>query len=310
MNKALGRFIKGQYDQWIKPTAKMPMTITILDPTDRTGRGGDHMPFSEGGIPAIRFTESYENGDGSPTSGRQHNSNDIIGDDTNADGKIDKFYVNFDYLARNVQINAIGLIGGALGPQVPDFTLSEPLPQRYIRVTVTAPTSPVGSYKIAVRNSGNNDFAVAYTLKDSLNFTVPGTVAGRTYYIAMAAVDANGAQSLYSQEKSITAAVDGPTPIIRGKISGAAPRLMTPMVSIDRISFRIQGLTTFMHSQFTLDIVNSRGKVLRSHRWVNGGGDQEITLNRLGIPASLYQILLKKQGKVIDTQALLLTPTE
>src|SRR3989338_2771381 len=204
MNKSLARFIKGQYEQWIMPAAAIPMTINIMDPTDRTGRGGDHEPFSEANIPAIRFTESYENGNGTPTGGRQHTVNDVISD---ANGT----YVNFDYLARNVRINAMGLIGGALGPQVPAFTLAEPQPQRYIVVTITNPTSPVGAYKVAVRVSGNNNFAVVYSAGPT--FTVPNTQAGVTYYIAVAALDGSGAQSLYSQEQSITASVNGPPPV-------------------------------------------------------------------------------------------------
>ncbi|HAO99445.1 MAG TPA: hypothetical protein DCQ83_05320, partial [Fibrobacteres bacterium] len=178
MHKAYARFVKGQYEKWLKPTAPIPMEIMIMSPVDRTGRGGDHQPFSDIGMTAVRFTESYENGNGGATSGRQHTTRDVISEG-------DTMFVNFEYLRRNTQINAIGLIGAALGPQSPDLTLTETT-QHNVQVTVTGSTSPVGTYKIAVRTTGNNDFAVVYTLQGGTTFLLPNTVANTTYYVAVA----------------------------------------------------------------------------------------------------------------------------
>jgi hypothetical protein len=277
------------------------MNIRIMDPTDRTGRGGDHTPFATRGFPAIRFTSTHENGNASPTGGNQHTTRDLIREEGTG-----RYLVNFGYLARNSVINAMGLIGGALGPQVPDFSLSEPQPQRYIRVTVTSPTSPVGVYKVAVRTSGSNDFAVVYTLRDSLNFTVPGTQAGTTYYIALAAVDGNGAQSLYSQEKSITASVNGPVPIAAREKSPRAPELRAPRILPDRITFEILRLPA-KPGRASLEITDAQGKTVGVHTFMPVGTAYEVTLDRKRLAPGIYEVLLKSGSKSLGSRRLVLT---
>src|SRR6202000_775537 len=82
-HKGLSRFIKLEYKEMIQPYAAVPMTINIMTPEDRTGRGGDHMPFRALGYPAMRFTAENEYGDADVTSPtyieHQHTSSDSIG---------------------------------------------------------------------------------------------------------------------------------------------------------------------------------------------------------------------------------------
>src|SRR5205807_2453494 len=95
--------------EMVLPGATVPMGINIMTPEDRTGRGGDHIPFRALGYTAMRFTAQNEDGNADVTSAsyadRQHTSGDSIGVDVNNDGVIDSYYVDFDYLARNTVIN-------------------------------------------------------------------------------------------------------------------------------------------------------------------------------------------------------------
>jgi len=61
-HKNLARYTKLQYQEEILPSATVPMQISIMSAEDRTGRGGDHIPFRENGFTAIRFTSANENG--------------------------------------------------------------------------------------------------------------------------------------------------------------------------------------------------------------------------------------------------------
>jgi hypothetical protein len=69
---------------------------------DRVGRGGDHRPYVEMGVPGLRFTERVEN------EKRQHRPEDVLSG------------VNFGYVANVARLNAasIATLGSAL--QAPD----------------------------------------------------------------------------------------------------------------------------------------------------------------------------------------------
>ena len=58
--KGLSRFIKLEYKENLSSLVAVPMGINIMSPEDRTGRGGDHIPFREGGYTAMRFTAENE----------------------------------------------------------------------------------------------------------------------------------------------------------------------------------------------------------------------------------------------------------
>ncbi|HAD11381.1 MAG TPA: hypothetical protein DCF33_02975, partial [Saprospirales bacterium] len=93
-HKQLARFIKLQYQENLQPIAEVPMNVRIMSPEDRTGRGGDHIPFRQKGYPAMRFTAANDHGDASNGPGyddRQHTSEDILGADTDGDGAVDSF---------------------------------------------------------------------------------------------------------------------------------------------------------------------------------------------------------------------------
>lgn len=83
---------------------------------DRLGRGGDHRPFVEAGLPAVRFTEPLENYDHEHQTPRTENGREY--------GDLVKF-VNFEFLGNVARANAETLRRLAMAPSAPrDVTIS------------------------------------------------------------------------------------------------------------------------------------------------------------------------------------------
>ncbi len=199
IHKGLARFVKLEYKEMIRPIAAVPMAIHIMSDEDRIGRGGDHIPFRQQGYASIRFTSANEHGDADVSDpnyhDRQHTSDDILGADTDADGIIDSFFVNFNYLARNAVINGNAAAMAAIGPKTPDFALSTDAQNRMV-VQITQQTG-YPAYRIGVRTL-TNDWDSVYTLTGSLTQTLQ--VPGANYVVSVASVDADGVESLFSRE--------------------------------------------------------------------------------------------------------------
>lgn len=121
-SKNFARYTKLGYDTYVASLMQVPSVINIMSGEDRTGRGGDHIPFRRNGYAAIRFTSANEHGDANVTdpnySDRQHTSNDVLGLDTDGDSELDSFFVDFRYLYRNAIINGFtaGLVSAAPEP--------------------------------------------------------------------------------------------------------------------------------------------------------------------------------------------------
>lgn len=202
-HKQLARYIKLEYQENLLPTAAVPMTIRIMSPEDRTGRGGDHIPFRQKGYPAMRFTAANEHGDASNGPGyddRQHTSDDILGVDTDGDTVVDSFFVQFNYLARNAVINgnAAAMIARAV-PRPTDFTAFRTGSQ--LTVTVIDPAN-LGVYRVALRSTAN-DWDTVFTLNGSTTGLFPCNPTG-ALIVSVAGVDAQGIESLFSGEKLAT----------------------------------------------------------------------------------------------------------
>jgi len=196
-HKQLARFIKLQYHEEMQPLAAVPMLVSIMTPEDRTGRGGDHIPFREQGFAAMRFTSANEHGNAdvgnSNYHDRQHTSADVLGVDTDGDSAIDSFFVDFNYLARNSAINGNAIAMAAIGPEPVDLTVNKSTDSVFVDIS---DPNGYGLYRVFVRSS-TNDF-------DSL-FTTPLThfVFKRptgTFFVSAASVDADGVESLFSKE--------------------------------------------------------------------------------------------------------------
>lgn len=203
LSKQLARYIKLEYHENLEATQSVPMNIRIMTPEDRTGRGGDHIPFRSRGFPAMRFTAANEHGDASNGAGyedRQHTSDDILGVDTDNDNAIDSFFVQFNYLSRNALINgnAAAMIARAV-PTPASFTGARTGSTVTIDITDTL---NIGHYRIALR-SATNDWDTVYTLDNATSGTFPCNPTGGLF-VSVASVDELGIESLFSGEKIIT----------------------------------------------------------------------------------------------------------
>ena len=203
-NKQWARYVKLEYKEQLSHLVTVPTDLQIMEPDDRSGRGGDHQAFTADGYTAVRFTQANEDGDASNVAGytdRQHNIRDSLGKDTNGDGIIDSLYVDLDYLARNTLVNGNSLAMVALGPDT--ITLKASL---FSANTVQVQFTPAGApaYRVAVR-SATNDWDTVYTVTgaSSATLAVPYS-SNTTFYISAAAVDANNIESQFSTEYTLS----------------------------------------------------------------------------------------------------------
>lgn len=153
-HKQLARLIKIIQEEEVNPYLATPMTIRIMSSEDRSGRSGDHIPFRQKGYPAIRFCSSNEHGNGSGTApDRQHSTRDVLGIDSDADGKWDSLYVDPGYLSRNTLINAATLANLANSAPAQEVSFY-PVP-RGVRVQISQPDPSTTGYRVGIRYRQN-----------------------------------------------------------------------------------------------------------------------------------------------------------
>jgi len=213
-HKALSRYIKHQYISRLASFAPVPMQVTIMSAEDRTGRGGDHIPFRQAGFAAMRFTSANEHGDADVSDpdyhDRQHTSEDVLGVDTDGDDLIDSFFVDFNYLARNATINGIGGAMAALGTRTP--TLGHVGQDGdYLYVEIEDP-SDYDHYLVGLRVH-TNDFDTLYEITGGKSGVFELPARELNLFVSVAGVDSNGVESLFSPEdRVVLTATDGEMP--------------------------------------------------------------------------------------------------
>ncbi len=204
MNKQFARYCKLEYKEQVLPHVSVPTTISIMNPEDRTNRGGDHIPFRTLGFVAIRYTSANEAGNANTADtayhDRQHTSGDILGLDTDSDLVIDSFFVDFNYLARNTIINGNAAAMAALTYAAPDF-IYNPAGIGKLVVTIAQQTQ-YAQYRLGVRIPSHNDWDSIYTINGLVSDTLI-MPAGNIFYTSVAGVDSNGIETLFSHEYSI-----------------------------------------------------------------------------------------------------------
>jgi len=285
VHKQLARFVKLQYQEELKPLVTVPMLITIMSSEDRAGRGGDHIPFRQNGFASSRFTSANEHGDASNTPGytdRQHTSTDILGLDTNLDGVIDSFFVDFNYLARNACINGVGATVAAIGPNKPDFTVPNTLSGPGIIIHITQ-ESHYANYRVGVRST-TNDWDSVYTITGFYDTIYPPV--SNTYYVSVAAVDEHQLESLFSKEvliqnsqiavdeiadnasKPIELLQNRPNPFDEVTIIGVA--VNTP-ITYEKAQIHIRDLNGKLVEQFNMELNPGINEVFYQHGYGKTG---------------------------------------
>ncbi|MEM9547814.1 MAG: M28 family peptidase [Bacteroidota bacterium] len=203
-SRQLSRWIKEQYKEELRDEVDVSMLLTIMSLEDRQGRGGDHIPFRERGFRAMRFTTANEHGNANTSDpnykDRQHTSDDILGVDTDNDGALDSFFVDFNYLARNAVINGISASFAANGPKLVNFEGF--LTEDSILINILDDNDYL-HYKIYSRST-RQDFDTSYVVSGQKSkFIVRNPGSNFAQFISVASVDENGIESLLSDENFV-----------------------------------------------------------------------------------------------------------
>ena len=155
---------------------------------DRFGRGGDHRPYVEMGVPGLRFSERVEN------EKRQHRPEDVLSG------------VNFGYVANVARLNAatIGSLGSA--PATPDSArASRDVPVsggRRWRLS-WAPVNGAVAYEVLVRPTTSAQYERIYPVGNSTSYELDYQLDDA--WAGIRAVSASG-------HKSLTAVVPNAAP--------------------------------------------------------------------------------------------------
>ncbi|OSZ77960.1 hypothetical protein CAP35_06740 [Chitinophagaceae bacterium IBVUCB1] len=302
MHKQLARYIKLEYKEMLLPTAAIPMGIHIMTDEDRTGRGGDHIPFRRNGFAAMRFTSANEHGNADVTAAgyddRQHTSDDILGVDTNGDTIIDSLFVNLRYLARNATINGNATAMAAQGVKTPSFNFTY-LPSQGsndISISITDAIG-YGSYRVAVRSTGN-DWDSVYTFSTKL-CTIPN-LPQTNNIVSIAAVDANGIESLFSGEQMGKLSVNNT--LANDNNIELLQNIPNPFDEKTMISVRVQ--QAFTYSKAHISITDLQGRTIKQLPIQLKAGINEVIYEHGYNATGVYTYTLVVDGKPLQTNRM------
>ncbi len=154
---------------------------------DRLGRGGDHRPFVEAGLPAVRFTEPLENYDHEHQTPRVENGREY--------GDLVKF-LNFEFLGNVARANAETLRQLALAPAAPgDVAISGGVTADAKVAWSAAEDDEREGFEILWRETTDPRWSV-YGLVPSPGESVLKGVSTDDHFFAVRSVGKNGARSI------------------------------------------------------------------------------------------------------------------
>lgn len=189
ISRQLARFLKESGERYVRN-----MHVTLVSRRDRYGRGGDHIPFTERGYAAVRFTEPNEN--------YQHQHQNVRTENGIEYGDLPKF-VDFAYVANVARVNAAGIAAMALAPATPQGVailagrLSNDTDLRW-----SAATDPetVG-YEVVWRATTEPTWTHARLVGKVTTYTVAG-LSKDNYFFGVRAVDKQGHRSPVAYPRS------------------------------------------------------------------------------------------------------------
>jgi hypothetical protein len=161
--------------------------VRLIFRVDRLGRGGDHMPFVEASLPAVRFTEPLEDYHHEHQTPRVENGVQY--------GDLPQ-YLSFSFLASVVRDNSEVLRQLALAPAPPEeVTLSGAVSPSAV-VAWRAPTdADRAGFEILWRETTEERWSV-FDFAENPGQTVLKGVSTDNHYFAVRAVGKNGARSI------------------------------------------------------------------------------------------------------------------
>jgi hypothetical protein len=301
INKMLARYVKMEYTDEILPYTNVPMQLSLMSAEDRTGRGGDHIPFRKRGVPAIRFTSANEHGDAGVGSGytdRQHTTDDILGVDTDGDNVLDSFYVDFNYLKRNAITNGVAAAALALGPEQPDFVVN-PLWNGELEIVVTD-TNNIGNYLLGVRSTALDfDTLIPFTGNTFVSGLGGG---GGDVFLSVCAQDANGIESLFDEEIAIYGLSSEEQALETPKTIELLPNYPNPFDDATIISFKAR--LQDQGKKALIRITDLKGAVLQDLPIDVQSGLNEVEYHHGYGMSGTYLYSLIVEGEVIDTRRM------
>ena len=178
-SRNLSRFVAG-----LAPSVPGGLEVRQVWRADRMGRGGDHLPFQEMGVPAIRFSVAVENYD------HQHQdlrtAGGVIFGDTIE-------FMDFPYLAKVTALNIALLDRLARAPLPPPVSV-EAAVQTFTMIKWT-PSPGAAGYRVWQRRTDAPGWTLARRLGGSVReLKLPG-VRGDDWFFGVSALAADGSES-------------------------------------------------------------------------------------------------------------------
>ena len=162
-------------------------TVRLVFRLDRLGRGGDHRPFVEAGLPAVRLTEPLENYDHEHQTPRVENGREY--------GDLPR-YLDDEFLARVSRVNAEVLGRLADAPAAPrDVVLSGGVTPDARIAWEAAPDASRACFEILWRETTDPRWSV-WGFVDSPGETVLPGVSTDNHFFAVRSVGKNGARTI------------------------------------------------------------------------------------------------------------------
>jgi hypothetical protein len=167
--------------------------IRLVLYSDRLGRGGDHLPFYEAGLPAVRFTEPLED------YHHEHQTPRTVDGIEYGD---EPKYLNYQFMGNVARDNAEALRQLALAPAPPtDVKLSGGVtPDARLAWTANDDASRAG-FEILWRETTNPRWEV-YDFVEAPGQAVLKGVSTDNHFFAVRAVGKNGARSIAAPSQS------------------------------------------------------------------------------------------------------------
>jgi Peptidase family M28 len=189
-------FSGGGPDGVDSPSRQLARTVEEIDGSsairlifrhDRLGRGGDHQPFVDAGLPAVRFTEPLEDYHHEHQTPRMENSVEY--------GDLIKF-LNFEFLGNVARDNAEALREFAIAPAPPENVTLSGAVTPDAKVTWTAPDDPErAGFEILWRETTNPRWSV-FDFTENAGETVLKGVSTDNHFFAVRSVGKNGAHTI------------------------------------------------------------------------------------------------------------------
>ena len=241
ISRQLARYMKLQAERYVPD-----FTINLVEALDRPGRGGDHIPFYDRGFAAVRFTEAHESGNGSGTTGRQHNMFDTIS----------TINTNKGYMANIVRISVAGFASLTFAPETPEGLTAFDVGNGqsvFLTWPLTQGEPDFAGYMIAQRNADSAYYEALFDIGLVNEHTVAGLTENQDVYFSLAAYDSGGNLSIFSEEVLMTPSSLPTAPSNVDATSRPADVAITwdPNSELDIASYRIYR-STMRNSGFVL----------------------------------------------------------